>query len=89
MHRSSAVQREWGSDPTTQSRRVVDHVVQCIRIAVLDDHPAVLGGLQRLAGAPDLEPVAAMLLAHTPHDAIAETLDVRRDEVAWRARRRR
>jgi DNA-binding NarL/FixJ family response regulator len=31
--------------------------------------------------------VAAMLLVHTPHDAIAETLDVRRDEVAWRARR--
>jgi DNA-binding NarL/FixJ family response regulator len=30
---------------------------------------------------------AAMLLVHTPHDAIAETLDVRRDEVAWRARR--
>jgi DNA-binding NarL/FixJ family response regulator len=31
--------------------------------------------------------VAAMLLVDTPHDAIAETLDVRRDEVAWRARR--
>jgi DNA-binding NarL/FixJ family response regulator len=31
--------------------------------------------------------VAAMLLVNTPHDAIAETLDVRRKEVAWRARR--
>lgn len=30
-----------------------------IRLAVLDDHPAVLGGLQRLAErAPDLQPVA-------------------------------
>jgi DNA-binding NarL/FixJ family response regulator len=31
--------------------------------------------------------VAAMLLADTPHGAIAETLDVDDDEVAWRARR--
>jgi DNA-binding NarL/FixJ family response regulator len=31
--------------------------------------------------------VAAMLLVNTPHDAIAEALDVERDEVAWRARR--
>jgi DNA-binding NarL/FixJ family response regulator len=31
--------------------------------------------------------VAAMLLVDTPHDAIAETLDVGRQEVAWRARR--
>jgi two-component system, NarL family, response regulator DevR len=31
--------------------------------------------------------VAAMLLMDTPHDAIAETLAVERDEVAWRARR--
>jgi DNA-binding NarL/FixJ family response regulator len=31
--------------------------------------------------------VAAMLLVDTDHDAIADALDVRRDEVAWRARR--
>ena len=31
--------------------------------------------------------VAAMLLADTPHVAIADTLDVAREEVAWRARR--
>ena len=31
--------------------------------------------------------VAAMLLVDTPHDAIAHTLDVDLDEVAWRARR--
>jgi DNA-binding NarL/FixJ family response regulator len=67
----------------------------------------LLAAVQRVADGervlPDLQPdlrraaigrldeedvaVAAMLLAHTPHDAIAETLDVRRDEVAWRARR--
>jgi DNA-binding NarL/FixJ family response regulator len=67
----------------------------------------LLAAVQRVADGervlPDLQPdvrraamsrldeedvaVAAMLLAHTPHDAIAETLDVRRDEVAWRTRR--
>jgi DNA-binding NarL/FixJ family response regulator len=31
--------------------------------------------------------VAAMLLVDTSHDAIADALDVQRDEVAWRARR--
>ena len=31
--------------------------------------------------------VAAMLLVHMPHDAIAETLHVRHAEVAGRARR--
>jgi DNA-binding NarL/FixJ family response regulator len=31
--------------------------------------------------------VAAMLLVDTPHGAIAQTLDVQRGEVAWRARR--
>jgi DNA-binding NarL/FixJ family response regulator len=49
-----------------------------IRIAVLDDHPAILGGLQRLAErAPDLEPVAFVETEH----ALRRALDGRPADV--------
>jgi DNA-binding NarL/FixJ family response regulator len=42
-----------------------------IRIAVLDDHPAVLGGLQRVVErAPDLEPVAFVESERALRDAL-------------------
>jgi DNA-binding NarL/FixJ family response regulator len=52
-----------------------------IRIAVLDDHPAVLGGLQRLAErVPDLEPVAFV----ETEEALRRALDQRlADVVVW------
>jgi DNA-binding NarL/FixJ family response regulator len=53
-----------------------DHTV--IRVAILDDHPAVLAGLERLANsAPDLDPVAT---AATPK-ALWRALDGRGADV--------
>src|SRR5689334_5365833 len=49
-----------------------------IRLAVLDDHPAVLSGLQRLAErAPDLQPVAFV----ETEDALRRALDQRPADV--------
>jgi len=50
-----------------------------IRVAILDDHPAVLAGLERLVeSAPDLEPVVAAESA----TALARRLDHARADVA-------
>jgi DNA-binding NarL/FixJ family response regulator len=60
-----------------------------IRIAVLDDHPAVLAGLQRLVErAPDLLPVATVTdqealwgaLDHTPADIVVVDYDLSRGD---------
>jgi DNA-binding NarL/FixJ family response regulator len=73
------------SDPVAELLAVVQRVADGERVL-----PELQPDLRRAAMSRLNEEdvaVAAMLLVHTPHDAIAETLDVRRDEVAWRARR--
>jgi DNA-binding NarL/FixJ family response regulator len=57
------VETEWTIDPIGSARQRDDDQ-RVIRIGILDDHPAVLAGLERLVGtAPDL---AAVVTADTP-----------------------